>query len=145
MPRARVPRRDRRGLGPDNVARALVDQQRNGQRPQRAHALEGLELVELEERACRQQLLEVEVQAAQVPGDLAELELETTQAQPQQARALAQAYTRRQQLEERRVEIRAMIVAIHAERLAREAALTAAAQEARDWMRPAERLVEAVS
>src|SRR5687768_132215 len=38
-----------------------------------------------------------------------------------------------------------MVVAVHPERLAREAAPAASTAEARDWMRPAERLVEAVA
>src|SRR5687768_732486 len=38
-----------------------------------------------------------------------------------------------------------MVVAVHPERLAREAASAASTPETRDWMRPAERLVEAVA
>jgi hypothetical protein len=77
--------RDGCGLGPDDEARALLDHDRHGKRSQRAHALEGLDLVELQDRADRKWLLEIEVQAPQVSSDLARLELEAAATEPQQS------------------------------------------------------------
>src|SRR5688572_10737601 len=144
MPRAAVPCWDRRGLSPHDVARALLDQERHGQWPQRAHPLEGLQFVELQDRASWQLLLQVEVQAAQMARDLAELELQAAAAEAEQARALAQTDARREQLEEFGVEVGAMVVAVHPEGLAREAAPTTSADEAWDRVRSAQRLIGAV-
>jgi hypothetical protein len=66
-----VPRRDRRGFGPDDEARTLLDQDRHAQWPQRAHALERFQLVELKGRPGWQGALEIQIQPSQVPAELA--------------------------------------------------------------------------
>ena len=74
-------RSNSRRLGPDHVPAVALDEHRHAERACVALALEGLELVELEDVIAAERFTQVEVQPAQVASDLAELELRAAPAE----------------------------------------------------------------
>jgi hypothetical protein len=71
----------------------LLDQKRNAQWPSVPPTLEGLELIELEGSIRWKRSSEVQVEPAEVAGDLPSLELGATEREAEIARALSEPET----------------------------------------------------
>src|SRR6185295_2043554 len=141
----RPPRPDRRGLRPHDELSRLLDQHGDAQGSRVAPPLEGLELVELEGGIPGELTPQVQVQAAEMAGDLSELELGAPEREMQVSRALPESEPRGDGPKELRVEVGAVVAVVHAEGLTRKGVATSAASKARDGMRPAPWQVVAVA
>ena len=130
-------RSDGRGSRPDDEPALAFNEQRNGKWSGVALVFVGLEFVEMQGGVFGKVGPDVEIEMTQVATDFAQLYFGTTLSKANQSGGFANTDASGDELKQARIQMRSVIVIVHAKGLAREGTPTASALESRYRMRPA--------